>query len=179
MQCWSSHADDVHVYIPSFNSQTLTFVGMAAWKSTFHVPSKLLCAVDVKGITSASSDQRPVVLEFVDREIVEALLYHLHQLGVAFRLGEQVTEVGIDEKLDFVFAKLESGQKVHADALIYAAGLSTDSRGKLKVNEFFQTDISRIYVADTIRRGGLAWGRCGRREALVRARRTRRRGGRR
>lgn len=32
-------------------------------------------------------DQRPVVLEFVDRQIVEALLYHLRQLGVIFRFG--------------------------------------------------------------------------------------------
>jgi NAD(P) transhydrogenase len=36
-------------------------------------------------------DQRPVILEFVDRQIVEALSYHLRQLGVTFRLAEKVT----------------------------------------------------------------------------------------
>src|SRR5437870_7725118 len=41
-------------------------------------------------------DQRPALLEFVDRQIVEALSYHLRQLGVTFRLGEKVTRVGID-----------------------------------------------------------------------------------
>jgi NAD(P) transhydrogenase len=41
-------------------------------------------------------DQRPTVLEFVDREIVEALFYHLRQLGVTLRLGEKVAQVGVD-----------------------------------------------------------------------------------
>ncbi len=36
-------------------------------------------------------DQRPTILDFVDREIVEALAYHLRQMGATFRLGEKVT----------------------------------------------------------------------------------------
>jgi NAD(P) transhydrogenase len=62
-------------------------------------------------------DQRQVVLEFIDREIVEALFYHLRQLGVTFRLGQKVAQVGIDPKCDFVFAGLESGKRLHGDAL--------------------------------------------------------------
>lgn len=91
-------------------------------------------------------------------------MYHLRQLGVTFRLGEKVAQVGIDAKRDFVFAELESGKRVHGDALIYAvgrqangdqldpeaAGLTADSRGKLKVNEFFQTDIPHIYAAGDV-----------------------------
>jgi NAD(P) transhydrogenase len=109
-------------------------------------------------------DQRPALLEFVDRQIVEALSYHLRQFGVTFRLGEKVAQVGIDAKRDHVFAELESGKKVHGDALIYAvgrrangdrlhleaAGLTADSRGKLKVNEFFQTDVLHIYAAGDV-----------------------------
>ena len=41
-------------------------------------------------------DQRPVILDFVDREIIEALSYHLRQMGTTFRLGEKVTRVGYD-----------------------------------------------------------------------------------
>ena len=88
-------------------------------------------------------DQRPVILDFVDREIVDALLYHLRQLGVIFRLGEKAARVGIDTQRDFVFAELESSKQVHGDALISAvgrqangdqfhleaAGLAADSRG--------------------------------------------------
>jgi NAD(P) transhydrogenase len=109
-------------------------------------------------------DQRPIALEFVDREIVEALFYHLRRLGVTFRLGEKVAQVGIDAKRDFVFAELESGKRVHGDALIYAvgrqangdqlhleaAGLTADSRGRLKVNEFFQTEVPHLYAAGDV-----------------------------
>ena len=106
-------------------------------------------------------DQRSVVLDFVDRQIVEALSYHLRQLGVTFRLGEKVTHVGIDPLRDRVFAQLESGKKVQGGALVYAVGrqangdrlgleatgLAADSRGRLKVNQFFQTEVPHIYAA--------------------------------
>jgi NAD(P) transhydrogenase len=109
-------------------------------------------------------DQRPVVLDFVDRQIVEALSYHLRQLGVTFRLGEKVTNVGIDPVRDRVFAQLESGKKVQGGALVYAVGrqangdrlgleatgLVADSRGRLKVNQFFQTEVPHIYAAGDI-----------------------------
>ena len=38
-------------------------------------------------------DGRPEMLDFCDREIVEALRFHLHDLGVVFRFGELVTRV--------------------------------------------------------------------------------------
>jgi NAD(P) transhydrogenase len=109
-------------------------------------------------------DQRTALLDFVDREIIEALSYHLRRLGVIFRLGEKVARVAIDEKRDAVFAELESSKKVHGDALIYAvgrqangdqlqveaAGLAADSRGRLKVNELFQTDVPHIYAAGDV-----------------------------
>jgi NAD(P) transhydrogenase len=102
---------------------------------------------------------------FADRQIVEALSYHLRQLGVTFRLAEKVTGVRIDPVRDRVFVELESGKKVQGDAPIYAvgrqangdqlrleaAGLAADSRGRLKINEFFQTDVPHIYaVGDVI-----------------------------
>ena len=109
-------------------------------------------------------DQRPVILDFVDRQIVEALSYHLRQKGVTFRLAEKVTQVGIDPARGRVFAALESGKRVQGDALVYAvgrqangdqlhleaAGLAADSRGKVKVNEFFQTDLPHIYAAGDV-----------------------------
>src|SRR6266853_1381324 len=109
-------------------------------------------------------DQRPVVLDFVDRQIVEALSYHLRQQGVTCRLAEKVTQVGIDPTRGRVFAQLESGKRVQGDALVYAvgrqangdqlhleaAGLAADSRGKVKVNEFFQTDLPHIYAAGDV-----------------------------
>jgi NAD(P) transhydrogenase len=50
----------------------------------------------VLGADVSLIDQRPTILEFVDRQIGEAPSYHLRQLGVTFRLAEKVTHVGID-----------------------------------------------------------------------------------
>jgi len=68
------------------------------------------------GVDVVLIDQRSVILDFVDREIAEALFYHLRQLGVTFRLGEKVTRVGRDATRNRVFAELESGKKVLSDA---------------------------------------------------------------
>src|SRR5580692_6012659 len=109
-------------------------------------------------------EQHPQILEFVDREIVEALSYHLRELEVTFRLGEKVVTVEIDENRNRVTARLESGKSVHGDALLYAvgrqgntdalnltaAGLEADERGRLKVNEFFQTTAPHIYAAGDV-----------------------------
>ncbi len=109
-------------------------------------------------------DQRPTILDFVDHEIIEALMYHLRRLGTIFRLGEKVTAVGIDQQRDRVFAELESGKRVHGDGLLYsvgrqangdllnleAAGLKMDSRGRLQVNQSYQTQVPHIYAAGDI-----------------------------
>jgi NAD(P) transhydrogenase len=116
------------------------------------------------GVEVTLIDQRSMILDFVDREIVEALAYHLRQMGATFRLGEKVTRVGIDEQRDRVFAELESGKKVQADMLLYAvgrqangdqlgleaAGLATDARGKIKVNASYQTDVPHVYAAGDV-----------------------------
>jgi NAD(P) transhydrogenase len=116
------------------------------------------------GVEVTLIDQRPVILDFVDREIIEALSYHLRQLGTVFRLGEKVTRVGVDAERDRVFAELESGKRILADGLLYsvgrqangdqlcayAAGLQVDARGRIKVNKYFQTEIPHIYAAGDV-----------------------------
>jgi NAD(P) transhydrogenase len=108
-------------------------------------------------------EQKPSILDFVDREIVEDLDYFMRQRGAIFRLGEKLLSVEIDEK-DRVVANLDSGKRVHGDALLYtvgrqtnadllnleAAGLTADDRGRLAVNEFFQTSVPHIYAAGDV-----------------------------
>ena len=116
------------------------------------------------GVEVTLIDQRPVILDFVDREIIEALSYHLRQMGTTFRLGERVTRVGCDTERDCVFAELESGKKVRGDVLLYAvgrqangdqlrlerAGLEPDPRGKIKVNDSYQTEVPHVYAAGDV-----------------------------
>jgi len=116
------------------------------------------------GIKVTLLDQRPILLDFVDREIVESLCFQLRQLGTVFRLGEKVVSIGLDESRDRVFAKLESGKNVHGQGLLYtigrqansdllnidSAGLAPDGRGKLLVNDYFQTSVPHIYAAGDV-----------------------------
>jgi len=108
-------------------------------------------------------EQRPTVLDFVDRELVEALLYSMRQRGATFRLGEKVVSVGYDER-GRVVAALESGKEVHGDALLYtvgrqtnadllnlpAAGLSADDRGRIAVDPGFRTAVENIFAAGDV-----------------------------
>jgi NAD(P) transhydrogenase len=108
-------------------------------------------------------EQRPEMLDFVDREIVEQLQYHLRNLDVILRFGEKVLSVEKESDGDVV-AILESGKRVTGDALLYAvgrqtnadllnleaAGVEIDERGKIRVNEYFQTEIPHIYAAGDV-----------------------------
>ena len=122
--------------------------------------ASMLTALDIK-VTII--DQRPALLDFVDREMIEALSYHMRRRGATFRLGETVTRVERDEQ-GRVVAHLESGKRVHGGALLYtvgrqpntdlldlgAAGLAADARGRIPVNENFQTSVPHIYAAGDV-----------------------------
>jgi NAD(P) transhydrogenase len=116
------------------------------------------------GVKVTLLDQRPSLLEFVDHEVVESLCFQLRQLGTVFRLGEKVVQVGFDDDRDRVFAKLESGKTVHGAALLYtvgrqansdllnldAIGLVPDGRGKIVVDENYQTSVPHVYAAGDV-----------------------------
>lgn len=121
--------------------------------------ASMLAAVGVK-VTLV--DSRPRLLEFVDDEIAEALQFRLRDIGVRLRLGEKVSQIELTE--NGVSATMESRKVLHAHSLLYAigrqgateqlnlsaAGLSADERGRLKVNEAYQTDVPHIYAAGDV-----------------------------
>ena len=122
--------------------------------------ASMLTALNIK-VTIV--EQRPTVLDFVDREIIDALLYFMRQRGATFRLGERVVSVGYDDK-NRVAATLESGKEVHGDALLYtvgrqtnadllnlsAAGLTADERGRIAVDAGFRTSVPHIFAAGDV-----------------------------
>ncbi|MFI0941669.1 Si-specific NAD(P)(+) transhydrogenase [Streptomyces sp. NPDC021020] len=108
-------------------------------------------------------EQREAMLDFCDAEIVEALRYHLRDLGVTFRFGETVAAVERHE--NGTLTVLASGKKIAADAVMYSAGrqgltdelaldkagLAADKRGRLAVDEHYRTAVPHIYaVGDVI-----------------------------
>ena len=108
-------------------------------------------------------EQRERMLDFCDLEVVEALKYHLRDLAVTFRFGETVSAVEAHPR--GALALLASGKKIPADTVLYsagrqgqteelnlaAAGLAADKRGRIKVDENYQTEVPHIYaVGDVI-----------------------------
>ncbi|MEE8458823.1 MAG: Si-specific NAD(P)(+) transhydrogenase [Phycisphaerales bacterium] len=115
------------------------------------------------GMTVTVIDMRKQMLDFVDREMIEALAYHMRRSGVTFRLGETVNSITVDDD-GMVAARLESGKVMTAERLLYAVGrqpntdnlnieaasLTADNRGRLSVNEHGQTDVPHIYAAGDV-----------------------------
>ena len=108
-------------------------------------------------------DGRATMLDFCDPEIIEALRYHLRDLGVIFRFGEIVTAVG--NRPDGTITELASGKQIAADAVFYSAGrvgatadlrleqvgLEVDERGRIAVDSRYRTAVEHIYaVGDVI-----------------------------
>ena len=121
------------------------------------------CMFAVLGVRVTLIEKRDRLLEFADREIIEALSYHLRDSRVTLRMGEEVQSV---EELsgDTVVANLESNKRVSGDALLYAigrqgavdelnlaaAGLEADSRGRIPVDEQYQTKVEHIYAVGDV-----------------------------
>jgi NAD(P) transhydrogenase len=108
-------------------------------------------------------EKRDRMLEFCDLEIIEALKYHLRDLAVTFRFGETVSSV--ERHHSGAITMLESGKRVGADVVMYSAGrqgatdglgletagLTADDRGRIRVDEFYRTEVPHIYaVGDVI-----------------------------
>jgi NAD(P) transhydrogenase len=119
------------------------------------------------GVRVTVIDKRHRLLPFVDAEIIDTLAYHLREDRVTLRLGEEVSRMELvnDALGERVMIHLASGKQVLTDTALYsvgrsgatstlnvsAAGLSTDDRGRLSVNEHFQTSVPNIYaVGDVI-----------------------------
>ena len=107
-------------------------------------------------------EKRPRLLEFCDAQIIEGLQYHLRDLDVVFRLGEEVTAV--DRHDGGALTSLASGKQVAADVVVYAAGrqgetddlaldaagLEADARGRIAVGPDFRTAVDHIYAAGDV-----------------------------
>jgi NAD(P) transhydrogenase len=114
------------------------------------------------GIKVTVVEKRARLLEFCDVQITEGLQYHLRDLGVIFRLGEEVTAV--ERHGDAVVTQLASGKRIASDIVLYAAGrqgetedlalenagLEADERGLIAVEPDYRTGVDHIYAAGDV-----------------------------
>jgi NAD(P) transhydrogenase len=113
-------------------------------------------------------DQRDRVMSFLDGEIGEAFQYLLRRRNVTFRLREAVEGVEAGDGQPRV--RLASGKEIVSETVLYAvgrqgeterlglanAGLETDKRGRLAVDECYRTAVPHIFAVGDVAGGGLA-----------------------
>ncbi|MGH7741888.1 MAG: Si-specific NAD(P)(+) transhydrogenase [Candidatus Eiseniibacteriota bacterium] len=115
------------------------------------------------GVEVTLLDMRETLLDMVDREIVEALTSQARDLGVTLRLGEMVAR--IEHSAGQQIVTLKSGKRFATEMVMVSAGrqgatdglglenaeLEADPRGRLEVNQHYQTKVPSIYaVGDVI-----------------------------
>jgi NAD(P) transhydrogenase len=108
-------------------------------------------------------DKRPRLLEFVDAQIIEVLQQQMKEIGVTLYHEEEV--LAIEKEPDHsINVCLRHASPIRASTLMYAigrvgatrslnleqVGIKPDDRGRLTVNEHFQTAIPHIYAAGDI-----------------------------
>ena len=118
------------------------------------------------GVRVTLIDMRPRLLDFVDAEIVESLVYHLRERRVTLRLGEEVSSIEVirENGENRVRTCLASGKQIITDKALSstgrtgatsdlnlaAAGLATDARGRMKTNADYRTDVEHIYAVGDV-----------------------------
>ena len=114
-------------------------------------------------VTLIDTQTRP--LEFLDGEIVDELIHQMRNHQVIFRLGETVSSIEhTQDPQRRTIIHLASGKRLVSDAVLYSvgrtgasdalklsnAGLQTDHRGRIPVNDQFRTSVHHIFAAGDI-----------------------------
>jgi len=115
------------------------------------------------GVPVTLIDKRPRLLEFVDAEIIEGLQQQMKAIGVTLYHEEEV--LAIKKETDGqIHVSLKHAKPIQTTLLMYATGregatkelnlealgLKPDKRGRLAVNEHFQTAVPHVYAAGDV-----------------------------
>ncbi len=108
-------------------------------------------------------EPRATMLDFVDKEILMHFRHDIVDAGLRLQFGQKVSVIETRQNGSCV-VRLESGRAFASDMVLFAAGrvgatdslgleplgIEVDHRGRLSVNENFQTIVSHIYAAGDV-----------------------------
>jgi NAD(P) transhydrogenase len=122
------------------------------------------------GVSVTLAEARSALLPFIDSECRDHLVRAMGDAGIDIRLNTSITEAVVDEG-DSVCARSDDGEEFRCNVLLWAAGrcsntydmglddlgISLGTRGRVEVDEQYQTSVPGIYAAgDVIGFPGLA-----------------------
>jgi len=108
-------------------------------------------------------EPRDSMLDFIDKEIIQYFQHDLSENGLRLQFGQKVGEVKKRAK-GGVVVKLENGRAIASEVVLFAAGrvgatdklgldqvsIDVDHRGRIAVNEHFQTSVKNIYACGDV-----------------------------
>ncbi len=119
------------------------------------------CMFAIMGVDVALVEKRDQIMPFLDWEVSDTLKNEMLKLGVQIYLDDSVDSVQNGDSLSI---RLESGALVHPEMILIssgrtgntsslnlgALGITPDSRGRIPVDETFQTAVPHIYAAGDV-----------------------------
>lgn len=137
--------------------RTLTVLGGGV------IGAEYACIFGALGTKVTLVDRRKTLLQFMDDEIVAALCFHMRDMGMTLKLGEEIDAIEVKNS-DTVVTKLRSGKVITSEAILSAAGrkacvdglgieevgVSLKNGNLISVNESFQTAVPHIYAGGDV-----------------------------
>lgn len=119
------------------------------------------CMFAILGVSVSIVERRERILESLDHEIGDTLKSEMEALGITLYLGDCVDSF---EEGEPYRVRLKSGKALTPETILVSAGrsgntkdlgldhigVSVDERGRVKVNESYQTSVPHIYAAGDV-----------------------------
>jgi NAD(P) transhydrogenase len=119
------------------------------------------CMFAILGVDVHVVEQRRRIIDSLDGEISAILSGQMEAMGIHFHMSDSVETVDVGRE---VSVKLRSGAVLKPDTILVSAGrggntktlgldklgVDVDNRGRVKVNEHYQTTVPHIYAAGDV-----------------------------
>jgi NAD(P) transhydrogenase len=126
------------------------------------IGSEYACTFALLGVEVTVVEQRASLIESLDGEVSRTLREQMEAIGIRFFFNDSVASV--DNRGPELTVTLKSGTVLKPETVLVSSGrsgntrslglentgLAVDSRGRVKVNEHFQTEVPHLYAAGDV-----------------------------
>jgi NAD(P) transhydrogenase len=125
------------------------------------IGSEYACMFAALGIQVTLVEKRDRLIDFLDVEVADQLATQMQAMGITLQMPDSVESV---QNQDVIEVRLRSGTVLTTHTILVSSGRSGNTedlgldaigvnvtdRGRIKVNEFYQTSVPHIYAAGDV-----------------------------